>query len=77
MIELPTKIYNQIRQVQKADHVDMQDVMFVIHYMHSVKCDEAAEWIQANSIKYLQGLLEGFCVDNSQNQQIRDIHYGA
>ncbi len=74
MIELPTKIYNQIRQVQKSEVIDMQDVGFVLYYLHTVKAEEASIWIKEHPVDYLRGLLEGFCIDNSQAAQLRDIH---
>lgn len=73
MIYLNTKIFNQIRQVQKAAHIDMKTIAFVIHYLNCVKCEEAAIWIQQNPNLYLQGLLEGFAIDNKQSSQLKDL----
>ena len=74
MIQLNTKIYNQIRQVIKSDNIDMSNIEFVIHYLYSVKCPEAAQWIEQNKMFYRRGLLEGFCIDNTQQSQLKDLH---
>ena len=74
MIALDTKIFNQIRQVQKSGKIDMHNREFVIHYLFSVKCPEAAQWVQENQMAYKMGLLEGFEIDNTQETQLKDIH---
>lgn len=75
MIKLPTKIFNAIEAVRKGPVIEeMTNITLVIWYLNSVKEPEAAEWIRLNPMAYRAGLLEGFCIDNSQEQQLKDMH---
>ena len=79
MIQLPTDIFNAIRQVQLSKiftREELRQVETVAWYLDSVKENKAADWVRANYVEYLQGLTEGFEVDNSQEQQLKDIHAG-
>jgi len=76
-LKLSTKIFNAIHQVLNSTiftKTELQQPGTVAYYLDSAKEPEAADWIRANHVDYLVGLLEGFEVDNDQEQQLKDIH---
>ena len=75
MIPLPTKVYNQIRQIQNSQMPsDMRNVAYILFICRTTKMTEAEAWINANPLAYMQGTVEGFEVDNTQKSQLEEIH---
>jgi len=78
-IKLNVRVFNELHQILNGSIFntnEFKDIKAVVGYLRSVKSNESADWIERNNAKYLSGLLEGFKVDNSQEQALRDIHRG-
>jgi len=76
VIKLNTRVFNVIRQVQKGGiftEQDFRNIPVIAGYMRMVKEEETAIWIETNQSLFLQGLLEGFEIDNNQEAQLKDL----
>lgn len=76
-IKVNTKVFNVLNQVQNSvlfDSKKLRDVDLVCWYLRTIKEDHVANWVELNSASYLAGILSGFEIDNSQDEQLKDIH---
>jgi len=76
-IKVNTRVFNVLNQIIKSTiftRSEMKNIEAVTSYLETIKEPITAEWITKNKISYLRGLLAGFEIDNSQDEQLKDIH---
>ena len=77
VVALPTRIFNDLTQVVKSgllDNTYRHDYMTAYNICKAAKCDQTAMWIMQNPDEYIRAMHEGMEIDNSQDNQLREIH---
>jgi len=76
-IKVNTTIFNTLVSIMKSaifTKSEMRNVESITWYLTTIKMTEVSDWIKANKVEYLTGLLEGFIIDNSQEAQLKDLN---
>lgn len=78
MVKVDTRVFNEIRQMMASNIFTQLDMLkypaAVVWYLKTVKAYESADWIEQNIAQFREGVLAGFQIDNTQKQQLKDIH---
>jgi len=77
VVALPTRIFNELTQLIKSglmDNTYRHDYMTAYNIMKGAKAEQTASWIMEQPDEFIRAMYEGFEIDNSQRNQLREIH---
>ena len=63
MIAIPPEAVEGIDWIHQQRMHNPYNYKLIVSDLHSVGYDEAADWIDANHLDYIQGVTQGFMVD--------------
>lgn len=74
-VKVPTKVFNALNAYMRTPtQKDLMNYRLTIFMLESYKEQEAANWVKTHIEKYLEGVCGGFEIDNSQENQLKEIH---
>lgn len=76
-VAVSTRIFNDLTQVVKSgllDNTYRHDYMTAYNILKAAKCEQTATWVMQHPDEYIRAMFEGFEIDNSQDNQLYEIH---